>query len=216
MQIVSDLHINFGRIFIPKLCENLFIAGDVCPVNTRFNKFISEVCQRFNNVFYVAGNHEYLRHDKKSIAIVNNKISYLETIFPNFKFLTRGKTYLLGNHKVVGCTLWSYPKSLDRTYDWIKHEHIQDKIWLNSVVDKNTIVMTHYIPSFGLIKDKYKHYDMTKYASSCDDIIEKSKIWIYGHTHTEDVRTMYGCVCICNPRGLARENNFSFKVYTQL
>ena len=98
--------------------------------------------------------------------------------------------------------------------------HRQDKKWLDSQVDENTIVVTHHLPSFDLIHPKYKSpiYDdyHSAYASDCDEIIRKAKIWIYGHTHIgSDVMFENKVRCICNPYAYPDESHkhFTNKVF---
>ena len=65
--------------------------------------------------------------------------------------------------------------------------HKDDKLWLETNVDSNTIVMTHHLPSYELIHPDYKKQDFQKYnsgyASNLDDIVYNARLWIYGHTH---------------------------------
>jgi predicted phosphodiesterase len=76
-----------------------------------------------------------------------------------------------------------------------------------------TFVITHHLPSYKCIDEKY-HGDPKNsfYASDLDYLMEKYKInyWIHGHTHVTVYKQIFNTRVICNPRGYCnreRENN---------
>jgi len=63
--ILSDIHLEFGYFFIPEM-ENekeivVVLAGDIGLVKKdyTYRDFINNTCDRFKNVIWVLGNHEY-------------------------------------------------------------------------------------------------------------------------------------------------------------
>ena len=67
-------------------------------------------------------------------------------------------------------------------------KHISDYNYiLNEVknADKNIIVVTHHLPSFDLIDEKYKNFSLNCcFASNCEISNDLLKLWICGHSHT--------------------------------
>jgi predicted phosphodiesterase len=240
-QILSDLHLEFYKKLPTNICNDhfpkaptLFLVGDIgYPFDDIWLQFIKWCESKYEKIFYVQGNHEAYTNDIDKIT------DYIRTILnekPKFTFLERGKIGYLDAYKVIGCTLWSeqtiniYSKMNDSQYIYKNNQklsltdlldmHKQDKSWLDKEVDKNTIVVTHHLPSYDLIHPKYKipfykdyHSD---YASDCNSIILKSKLWIYGHTHIgSDVMFKNKVRCICNPYAYPDESHkhFTNKVF---
>lgn len=63
--ILSDLHLEFGYFFIPEM-ENeketvVILAGDIGLVKKdyTYRDFINNTCDRFKNVIWIMGNHEF-------------------------------------------------------------------------------------------------------------------------------------------------------------
>jgi len=207
-QILSDLHLEFYKNLPTNICNDafpkapiLFLVGDIgYPSDKIWIEFIEWCEAKYDRIFYVQGNHESYTKD---IDQTTNNISSVFESKPKFTLLERGVISYLDGYKIIGCTLWSeqtydiYSKMNDSKYIYkngsylrlpdLLDMHRQDKEWLDSQVDENTIVITHYLPSFDLIHPKFKTpnyiYYHSAYASNCDDIILKSKLWIYGHTH---------------------------------
>jgi hypothetical protein len=95
--------------------------------------------------------------------------------------------------------------------------NIQSKLWLQqeiiNIENKNKIiVITHHLPSFDLINDKYKKFTSLNYAFASDLselFLPNIKYWFYGHTHIPndylDKKTSIRF--ITNPYGYEDENN---------
>lgn len=102
--------------------------------------------------------------------------------------------------------------------------HERDLKWLATEISaceeagQPAVVLTHHLPTFGLIASKYVRYgDLNRYfASACDRLIrEPVRAWIAGHSHTG--RTIHrevmggGTVpCTLNPRGYPGELETGF------
>lgn len=218
IQVVSDLHLEFGPVEIPVLAKYLFIAGDLGYTRSQIYKsFIEFACGNFEKVFYVTGNHEYYT---SSIYDTEYDVSLLEKKYSNFIYLHKGVIHQLEDCRVIGCTLWSHPTAKayymmndgnyiqDFSVYMERGMHNEDKTWLNENITDKCIVMTHHMPSFKLIAEKYKKYDPTGFASHCDELVKRTKVWIYGHTHTASDIMLDGCRCICNPHGYPGENEY--------
>lgn len=241
IQILSDLHLEFYKKLPLNICNDhfpkaptLFLVGDIgYPLDDIWLKFIEWCETKYDKIFYVQGNHEPYDNDIDAIT------KYIKAIFtskPKFTLLECGVISHLDGYKIIGCTLWSeqnyyiYSKMNDSKCIYkngsylslsdLLDMHRQDKEWLDNQVDENTIVITHHLPSFDLIHPKYKipfYKDYhSAYASDCNSIVRKAKLWIYGHTHIgSDIMFEDKVRCICNPYAYPDESHrhFTNKVF---
>ena len=131
IQIVSDLHLEFGAITIPNAgADVLILSGDICladdidsdipdfnPYSSgsvakmsqrtarhiRYKNFFEQISADFPHIVYVAGNHEFY-HGKwvKSLSILRE----FTAKFPNIHFL-ENDSYELDDVTFIGGTLWT-------------------------------------------------------------------------------------------------------------
>lgn len=97
--------------------------------------------------------------------------------------------------------------------------HERDRAWLAAEIaaceeaGQPAVVITHHLPTFGLVAAKYEHYGALNgfFASSCDSLIrEPVRAWIAGHSHTSVTihplaRGGGSITCTLNPRGYPGE-----------
>lgn len=121
IQVVSDLHLEFGTISIENAgADVLILSGDICTAkdltdrdvynvmgehtkSSKYHTFFQEVCARFNKVVYVAGNHEHYHGDyATSIPRLREKLSYLNNLIILDKEVVDIDGVLF-----VGGTLWT-------------------------------------------------------------------------------------------------------------
>ena len=121
VQVVSDLHLEFGSIVIENAgADVLILSGDICVANDllphetfnimgepsksdQYHTFFQGCCERFNHVVYVAGNHEHYHGDyATSIPHIKECLSYL----PNLHILDKEMVEIEGV-VFVGGTLWT-------------------------------------------------------------------------------------------------------------
>ena len=101
LQVVSDLHLEFGSISIENAGDTdvLILSGDICLASelrvksdpdilgmahktNQYHLFFQECCERFKHVFYVAGNHEHYHGDiAKSYNHLKEMLSYLPNLY---------------------------------------------------------------------------------------------------------------------------------------
>ena len=117
MQIVSDLHIEYFQkyedipkdLIIPK-APILALVGDIGIAFTdKLKKFIHFQAQQFENVLYIAGNHEFFQDDHKQIKSVQEQLTWLKDMCnekDNIHFLEQGALEINGV-LILGTTLWS-------------------------------------------------------------------------------------------------------------
>ena len=78
------------------------------------------------------------------------------------------------------------------------------------------VVITHHTPSMKSVPAKYEGQLINAYFSSdLDSLVEKSDMWIHGHTHTSFDYKIKNARVICNPRGYSmyqdKQENVDFK-----
>jgi hypothetical protein len=166
--------------------------------------------------------------------------------FPNVQFLNRNRADYCGI-AFLGATLWTDTRGVEHeahrmndyrviaagridgepqqlTVSDTQRWHDRDRVWLAAEIaaceeaGQPTVVLTHHMPTFGLVASKYTRYgDLNRYfASACDALIrEPVRAWIAGHSHTG--RTIHcdsaggrTITCTLNPRGYPGEVGTGF------
>lgn len=162
--------------------------------------------------------------------------------FPNIHFLDRTR-HMYGGIAFLGATLWTNTRSIEgysirmNDYNMIcagrdgegtpqpltvadtQAWHERDRAWLAAEIaaceeaGQPAVVITHHLPTFGLVAAKYARYGALNgfFASACDDLIrEPVRAWIAGHSHTSVTihplaRGGGSITCTLNPRGYPGE-----------
>ena len=224
----------FDNVFDWKDGDILCLAGDIgYPELDSYMHFLAYCSARFKYVFIIAGNHEYYKtstHYLKTILNTNVKIKEICDQFRNVHFLNETSFYIEEyNLNVLGTTLWSDGGSEDDFYHYNDFQKIHnmslygymDKLHEMSVSylkrelerikgDGSTVlVLTHHLPSFQLISEKYKNSDMKHlFATNLDHLFRDYTIhhWICGHSHTAVQKTIGTTKIWMNPIGYPGEN----------
>lgn len=215
----------------------LIMAGDIGdPFKPSYLKFISAMSKLFQKVFLITGNHEYYQKKRKPnqpggitwIEVVDRHIEKLVQTLPNVIFLNNSSYPFNEELVIFGGTMWTIPDEaeIDLIFETVNdfrmipgfnvrslpYFHTQFTEKLAEILDtqRQVIVVSHHIPSFGLIDLAYKDCGVNS-AFACDVALrENPKIitWVYGHTHKGNIFEKF----LCNPIGYPGENlkvNFS-------
>lgn len=223
LQVVSDIHLEFGDCILPVPERDvLILAGDI-SVGMHAIFFIKEQLKH-SPVIYVPGNHEYYGQDIEEV-----RAAWKDVDLPNFYFLDN-KSCFLGGILFAGGTLWTdydrgnwHAKNFAKRgmYDHevirrgnrkflpddaeIEHQHTYaflDKVLLDNAAPK--VVVTHHLPSFKSIDKNYAHSPLNPaFASDLDALIvaHQPDLWIHGHTHSSHDYKIGETRIVCNPRG---------------
>lgn len=208
----------------------LILCGDIGdPFLQSYRKLLNSVYRNFYHVLVISGNHEYFQHykriDNHNLIVHNNgQKSYttdevdifIDSIcesFDNVHFLQR-KCFIYKNMKFLGCTLWSLgdEKFNDKVNDFKYIPELQrtelfhtNVSWLNKELNDNryiNIVLTHHLPSYLLIDEKYKNSKLNSfYANNLEYLINKANVWCCGHSHTAKNMKIGSTYCYVNPYG---------------
>jgi len=196
LRIASDLHLEAftGRAaetlridFLGSFDDDhealLILAGDISSKSEQLIEFLAACCNRYAQVLFVPGNHEYYRHD---FAGWNASMrEELKSLSSKLIFTTDSLGFhQVGDLQFVFGTLWGDggKTKYDReAVSWslndfrlirtgghqrafsvadmmqLNHEHVQGigKILEGLDRSKKTIVVTHHLPSRKLVSDRF-------------------------------------------------------------
>lgn len=222
IHILSDLHVEFYddpkvlcekvNNLYPKVAHDdiLIIAGDlgVAGTSKKLNdeyKFILKFLgKKWDNVFYVAGNHEY--YDRKKTETIDDIAAAIEAycVECNIIFL-HNDIFETSGYVFVGTTLWTnvseeaYENMNDKlqailSRDEVLKIHKKSVKWLDSTLtklqklkdknsydleDKPVIVITHHLPLKEVVHKKFlgEEYSITNsgYYTDLTDLVTKHK-----------------------------------------
>jgi predicted phosphodiesterase len=214
--------------------DTLIIAGDLATSVT-LNLVTVHLCrlsQLYKHIVIVLGNHDYYGHGDGYDAAVKR---WQQLTLPTNVFVATNDTVLdIGNTVFVLSTLWSAQLAsadtlLKTLHDYKgigggwspalaqeKHdEHVRfidDSLTDLADTKKNVVVVTHHLPSFQCIDDKYKHnLGNAGFASHLDYLMKKHaetiSLWCHGHTHMPCDMNINGVRVVCWPRAYPHEQS---------
>lgn len=173
-------------------------------------------------------NHAKSNAGKYGEAVLCSKMIELEND-GKLHFLHNSTYDLANKYRFIGTTLWSKIESKKHLItdfeaipwmfpEYCNYLHKRSRDFIAKEIEKakrdnvTPIVITHHLPSFGLVDLKYLKYGKFNqcFASESDDLIDESvAAWIYGHTHEpkniiwKNGRTQMAC----NPVGYPDERS---------
>lgn len=242
-QIISDLHgeclgspKELWNFIIPS-ASIVIVAGDIHSY--RLEETLNELSTKFEKVIAILGNHDYYMNNILSVIDYKPDKSLLNE---NVVILNRD-CYELVDVVFIGCTLWSDFKNNDFSVnqnaklnindfyrikkqdfsrftpdDAIEIFNLDKQFIIDSIeqyknLGKKIVVITHFIPSYSLVLEKWKTYNNLLnyyFSGNCDSIIEKYNddidYFIFAHSHDATDKFLGNIRCICNPLGYPNEN----------
>lgn len=237
LQIMSDLHLEFygdlGESFarnVPVLGDVLVLAGDVMKASsyTHVEMTLGWFCDRFRDVVYVPGNHEYYGSDPLDVQA---DLMSCTAAYRNLHVLMGGRpgATVIGNQRFIGGTLW-FPYThqeekyrhgmtdfsvIRNFFPWVYEEHERDLRHLAEEVQEGDVVVTHHLPYNLSIALQYAGHPLNRFfvATDAEPIVEdgRAKLWIHGHTHTSFDYHVNATRVVANPRGYPGERGPSFR-----
>jgi len=215
----------------------LILAGDI-NLGSDSIPFITQMSKRFCKVIYVLGNHEYFCCNWNTLPEELSKI-ITEKGLDNVYLLENQKIIINDEFNIVGTTLWTdlndgnpidinEAKRRMRDYMFILKEEIPEALkiepedviekhkiaikYLKENVDENSIVVTHHMPSYQCVHEKYKNLQLNSAFTTelVEFILEaKPKMWFHGHTHSKVDIVIGKTRIIANPLGYPSEYNIT-------
>ena len=242
IKVVSDLHLeccenNHG---VPDLGEGdvLILGGDILcarhfkkngPLKKVYDDFLQKCVQNFDEVLYIAGNHEaygynyegtwdvLAEHLPKEIHLVENDFVKIKdwvflgaTLWTDFRnenaLEMMESSQCLNDYKVIRIGSNYRKLNPDDTLGF----HKKTKQFLLDTLpmfeNQKVWVLTHHAPSYQSVHPKYRNSGIANgaYVSNLDDLILNNpqvKYFSHGHTHSSFRYKIGECEVICNPRG---------------
>lgn len=230
LHLLSDLHLDHDKkldeAFLKNLKEQpdidvLVLCGDNFSIHRkkRTEDLFKRLLDCYREILFVPGNHEMWR---ATPAEVHETLFYIEESSCGrvHSFITPSHCYAGRNHdqhRFFGGTLW-YPQpkpnqipmfrdheEVRTPWAWFydQYNHFDTKIQkLGSL--KDTIVISHHLPTPAAVADKFKHNPNNHFfMADMDHIIydQEPKLWLFGHTHTRMDFVVHNTRLVCNPRG---------------
>lgn len=222
VKILSDLHLEFIKApaavnaFIDGLIDErkvdvLIMAGDVAG-HSGVAYALARFRERFDDVLYVPGNHEFY-----GTSFVNLRDTLAKIAAPGLHLLDNGVVEIQG-HRFVGSTLWFPDDPLSAYYcsrlnDFHRIEDFAETVYeenrrsvefLQKHVMKGDIVITHHLPSGQSVADRFRSNPLNRFfLCEMDELIldREPRLWIHGHSHDSCDYTLGTTRVICNPFG---------------
>lgn len=239
IKILSDLHleINDKQPFHPGSGDVLILAGDILTakhlnadgkLGEQYRQFLKDCSENFNQVLYVAGNHEHYSYH------VNSTHKDIRKHLPKNIYLMENNKFVLNDWIFIGMSFWTdfnnrnasdmfVVKQMINDYRYIRtgpnyrkllpedvlELHLNSRKYLEEQLrvhkNDNVFVITHHAPSVKSIHDRFKgNVSNAAYYTEMSDLIlnnSQIKYWISGHTHHCTDYMIGNCRCICNARG---------------
>lgn len=243
IQILSDIHVDHQKNFnyftnrcVPR-AETLVMAGDLCPHNSpEHYDYINSRLMKWKNVILIPGNHEFY-----GSTIDDPFFGSYEKVYENSKghkvHYVNNKVLEIDGVTYICTTLWTYIdfhhsfqimqgmndfyQIKGMTVDKWNEIHKENKRFLEESLDalptgKRCIVVTHHVPSFNLISERFRGNSLNEAFSADMDVLimsygDKISYWIHGHSHDFLDKNIDGVRFIRNPMGYPGELTHSIK-----
>jgi len=231
IQIISDLHIEFGEFDIPIVDRDvLVIAGDFNSARQGLD-IIKKQCQH-SPVILVLGNHDFYNDsinevcdfwEKQNINnfhflnndnVVIDDVNFIgSTLFPDF--LNGNPTSMIACQQNIADFNQIYRNSQHDTHikpgDYMALS-IRDKEYVKKTLNESTleknVVVTHFLPSDKSIDSIYKERTNSMllngaFLADIEPFIQycQPDLMIHGHTHCSLDYYIGKTRIVCNPRG---------------
>ena len=205
----------FTTLVTPTGAEILLLAGDIgYPEQEITSRFLEWCSKSWTYVFWIYGNHEFYCLGKRITMEEKIKLGYeITSKLPNVKLLDETSFDIPDtNLTVMGATMWTtltpqnkqvvkhYMNDFRKIYtkdgvftpnDWeglnsLHLEYLYMKLEALRGKGRKAIVMTHHLPSYTMVHDKYKGHPMNcGFAMEADHLVkhEAVALWVCGHSH---------------------------------
>ncbi len=238
LQVASDLHLEFMRtadfedILTPS-ADVLALVGDIgVPTHNLFEEFLSWCAKRFEQVYFIHGNHElYTQDPNLDMTTVIRMMDEICSQFTNVIYLNN-RIHTYRGVRFIGTTLWSYippehakavaAKMNDYRYiykrpyvrittDDINTEFSANKRFLEGAIQEAKqegywpVILTHHMPWMkGTSHPRHDgNVENVAFATDLSASKDTIQLWVAGHTHYNCDHSLAGYRLISNQRGYA-------------
>src|SRR5690606_2761753 len=212
LQYCSDLHLEFldNQYYLedhpiqPK-ADTLILAGDILTLSklSKFDWFMDDISEKFKQVFWIPGNHEYYGSE-----IGSRSRAFTETIRENV-FLLNNQLVEIDGVGLIFTPLWSRLSQENQgqittslndfrrirkdgralSADHYNAMHGENLKFLEESLENGPdkkVVITHHVPTFHNYPVKYLGDVLNEaFAVDLGELMKKHapNYWIYGHHH---------------------------------
>lgn len=234
IHLLSDLHIEICGLYSIEDTDAdvIVLAGDIHTGTCGIEWAIEEAERLKTPIIYVAGNHEYYKHeyhqtlnDMRIAAAGSELVHFLENDEVN-----------IGGVRFLGTTLWTDYQISNETQEFCmqmcenlindhrlirfkdelfstKHAlqlHNESLRWLYKEIavpySGQTVVITHHGPSKHSAHPDYGLNVLSgAFISDLDNLVKEADLWLYGHTHSSVDVKIGASRLVSNQRGYPRE-----------
>ena len=194
---------NWSTVFL--IAGNHEFYNMKCKIKTTMDQkkdIIKRICSQLPNVYFL---------DCDSVWLESEKVRVLGcTLWSEIddKIINRARTTTNEPKQVlVDPNEYAQPEIL-REIHRIERDWLYEEIQKATAIGEKCLVLTHYLPSYQLIAEKYKGDWMNScFASHCDDLIHRPvAAWICGHSHVGKKIGINNILVALNPYGYPDEN----------
>jgi predicted phosphodiesterase len=217
------------------------------PERAILKTFFEWCSEKWSMVFWIFGNHEYYSKMSKRIPMDEKiKMAERVCASTKVIFLQEASIDI-GTYRFLGATLWTdlgfqsegdmyevrktmsdFSKIVISTTtdftvkEWLEEygrhrKFIEENLQACEEEGRKAIVITHHMPTFRMIQEKYKDFPGNAgFAANADSLLEHPSValWICGHSHGQKVlevekRNREIVSCVLNARGYPREDSVS-------
>lgn len=233
LRILSDIHTEFYKNPVEDFVDNvpagpdeiLILAGDIGTIRDaeeveRLTQVLKAFRSKFEDVFYVPGNHDHWYHTLSEGERILREVS--ETAGVKLVASSDGRYALPNNRWLFGGTMW-YPEThATMTQGWsdfalipngrndIFDAHYDFRHHFQQMVQPGDIVVTHMAPSSRSVHPRYRTSNLNDFfLAPMDTFIydHKPALWVHGHMHNpvDYVCRGSGTRVVSNPVGYPNE-----------
>lgn len=230
--ILSDVHLESHKDGGAAWLRNhkprapyLILAGDLHNAHSLKNA-LSVLSLHYKEIFMVLGNHEFWDSSPSLVLSLKEEIN---REIPNVHIL-ENETFKVEGVKIHGCTLWFPDRPLqavdkknmgDFQYiqgfePWVYDQNRLSQDFLSSEVREGDIVITHHIPTFQGVSEKWRTSNLTPFFyTECNPyLLTTPSLWVYGHTHDSQDFYLGETRFLCNPYGYSFNRNKDWRAIT--
>jgi len=237
IQVISDLHMDFGSFKFEPAADYLVVAGDFGNSFKYLKKFIMRWHDRYKKIFFVLGNHDY--YEEYMLPAEMNLIVWLQK-YPRVVWLDND-CYEIEDRLFYGGTMWTnywdnpihemVAQQGMNDFEYIKLDRdvcltppaIKERFGLfakgltncQAMYGVPDLVVSHHGPSeMSLTPHFFGDPLNPAYVEPMYKYLHGKTIWIHGHVHTAfdyiDPQ-MHMTRVICNPLGYRSGDVHGFK-----
>lgn len=239
IQILSDQHVDFKQNFsyFSNRCMSrsdiMIVAGDLCPHNSSIHEsYIRDnFLSKWKNTIIIPGNHEFygshvnddwfgskrqiFQNGDNTVYYVNNEVIEIDEVY----FICSTLWSHIGYEKAsqIQYMMNDYRQIQGLTVDQVNVYHEINREFLIESIEsiptgKKCVLVTHHVPSFNLISDRWRGNELNDaFSADMDTFImkydHKISLWIHGHSHDRIDKRLGETRFIRNPMGYPGERD---------